>query len=179
MSPDPKDGGANGFSPEACWKVLEGAAASPQLKRAARLREFLLYVGKKSIKEGTTDIHEQEIGQTVFGRRESYDTSQDNIVRVSATELRRRVDAYFASEGKEEPLIFEIPRGSYMPVFRFRAADTPPSESAPIPDQASPDLASALATLRRTRLAVMFLSVVTIVLAIACAVLWLQSRSLH
>ena len=119
MSPDPKVA-SRPITPDACWKVLEGAAASDHLKRATRLKEFLYYVGKKSIKEGFSDIHEQEIGQAVFGRKDSYDTSQDNIVRVSATELRRRVDAYFAEEGKGEPLIFEIPRGSYTPIFRWR-----------------------------------------------------------
>lgn len=178
MSPDSKVA-PNAFSPEACWKVLEGAAASSHLKRAARLREFLLYVGRKSIKEGTTDIHEQEIGQAVFGRRESYDTSQDNIVRVSATELRRRVDAYFASEGKDEPLIFEIPRGSYTPVFRMRAAETSSQESEINLAETAHDLANALAALRRARLAAMFLSVVTIALAIVCVVLWWQNRSLR
>ena len=41
------------IQPEACWKVLERAAASPQLKRAARSREFLFYVAGKSLKDGT------------------------------------------------------------------------------------------------------------------------------
>jgi hypothetical protein len=178
MSPDSKNG-ANALSPEDCWRVLEGAAASPQLKRAARLREFLLYVGRKSIKEGSDDIHEQEIGQVVFGRREGYDTSQDNIVRVSATELRRRVDAYFGAEGKDEPLMFEIPRGSYMPVFRLRASQANNSESAAQLDEIRPDLASTLAALQRARRATMFLSVITVVLAIVCVVLWWQNRALH
>ena len=112
MSPDPK-AASRSITPDTCWKVLEGAAASDHLKRATRLKEFLYYVGKRSIKEGSSEIHEQEIGQAVFGRKDSYDTSQDNIVRVSATELRRRVEAYFAAEGKDEPLI-----------LRFRAAVT-------------------------------------------------------
>jgi len=177
MSPDPKDG-ATAFSPEACWKVLEGASASSQLKRAARLREFLLYVGRKSIKEGTSDIHEQEIGQAVFGRRESYDTSQDNIVRVSATELRKRVDAYFASDGKEEQLIFEIPRGSYTPVFRMRAALSSPSASltpAEVPQNAD----AAAAAARRSAWPLIFVSALALSLAVACFVLWRQNRSLH
>jgi hypothetical protein len=178
MSADPKDG-ANAFSPEARWRVLEAAAASSNLKRAARLREFLLYIGRKSIIEGSSDFHEQKIGQEVFGRKESYDTGQDNIVRVSATELRKRVDAYFAIEGKDEPLIFEIPRGSYAPVFRLRAAETQPSGQAAQVDTSSPDLASTLAALRRAKVALVLLSAISVVLAIACAVLWWQIRTSH
>ncbi|HZL26487.1 MAG TPA: hypothetical protein VFC39_08155, partial [Acidobacteriaceae bacterium] len=101
---------------KACWEVMERAAASIHLSRAARLREFLFYVGAKCLKDGSTEVHEQEIGAGVFGRQEHYDTSQDNIVRVNATELRKRIDAYFAAEGINEPLIFQIPRGSYTPM---------------------------------------------------------------
>ena len=179
MIPDPKND-AQAFSSDACWKVLEEAAASSHLKRAARLREFLYYVGKKSIKEGSSDIHEQEIGQAVFGRRDAYDTSQDNIVRVSATELRRRVDAYFASEGKDEPLIFEIPRGSYTPVFRLRAADaqvTDPEGQAQT--AAAANLPATTPSSRSARLLLILVSAVAVLLAIACGVLWQQNRSLN
>jgi hypothetical protein len=178
MTSGPK-GAAHPITPEACWKVLEAAAASDHLKRATRLKEFLYYVGKKSIKEGLSDIHEQEIGQAVFGRRDAYDTSQDNIVRVSATELRRRVEAYFAAEGKDEPLIFDIPRGSYSPVFRWRA-ETQPTEAARAAEAAAAALLPAVSAPRwRTQLPLLLVSAVAIALAIACASLWRQNRSLH
>lgn len=67
MSSDLKDVSL-AFDAELCWGVLERAAASTTLKRAARLRQFLFYVGAQSLKEGRTDIHEQEIGRAVFGR---------------------------------------------------------------------------------------------------------------
>ncbi len=164
---------------EACWLALERAAASPALRRAARLREFLLYVGAKSLKEGRTEIHEQEIGQAVFGRPDAYDTSQDNIVRVSATELRKRVDAYFAAEGCNEPIVFGIPRGSYTPSFRLRAAA--PNEAVMAPESlATPEIHAPLyaptAPWRRFLLA--FVSVVALLLAIACMLLWRQNQSL-
>jgi hypothetical protein len=178
MSSGPK-GAAHPITPEACWKVLEAAAASDHLKRATRLKEFLYYVGKKSIKEGSSDIHEQEIGQAVFGRRDSYDTSQDNIVRVSATELRRRVEAYFAAEGKDEPLIFDIPRGSYTPVFHWRS-ETPAAEAARAAEAAAAALLPAVTRpWWRTQLPLLLVSAVAIALAIACASLWRQNRSLH
>lgn len=103
-------------------------AASQHFKRAARLREFLLYVGRQTVRDGSVIIHEQEIGANVFGRPLAYDTSLDNIVRVNATELRKRLDLYFSSEGADEQVILEIPRGSYTPVFRRRAS---PAEAVP------------------------------------------------
>lgn len=60
--------------------LIERVAASEQFSRSARLRDFLLYVGRRSLKEGSPEIHEQEIGAKVFGRPESYDRTSDNIV---------------------------------------------------------------------------------------------------
>jgi hypothetical protein len=177
MSSDPK-GAAHPITPEARWKVLERAAASEHLKRATRLKEFLYYVGKKSIKEGCSDIHEQEIGQAVFGRRDSYDTSQDNIVRVSATELRKRVEAYFAAEGKYEPLIFEIPRGSYTPIFLWRT-ETQPADSVKPLDAEVPGIPAPAAPWWRMQLPLLIVSAAAIVLAVVCAMLWRENRSLH
>jgi hypothetical protein len=90
-------------------------------------------VGSEVVLRGAEDVHEQQIGVAVFGRSPSYDTSQDNIVRVNAMELRKRIDLYFANEGQDEPLVFEIPRGSYSPVFHLRLqnAISPQDENIP------------------------------------------------
>jgi hypothetical protein len=115
--------------------LIERIAASALFSRSARLRDFLLYVGGQSLKEGCPEIHEQEIGIRVFDRPASYDRSQDNIVRVNATELRKRIDLYFATEGAHESLTLEIPRGGYKPVFHWRlpAVEVVPAETASIP----------------------------------------------
>jgi hypothetical protein len=165
---------------EECWQVIERVAESPNLKRAFRLKEFLFYVGRRSIKESSSDIHEQEIGRMVFGRKDSYDTSQDNIVRVSATELRKRVDAYFASDGEHEPLIFEIPRGSYTPVFRLRPIEpepvVEPLAQAPVPLTTSAQVA---APKRPFTAAAALIALVLLCLGLAAASLTLWQNNLR
>ena len=108
---------------EACWELLKRVAASAPLKRASRLQELLLYVGKSSLKDGRDQVREQEIGAKVFGRPEGYDTGVDNIVRTNVSDLRKRIEAYFHGEGVHEPVVMEIPRGSYLPVFHARAPE--------------------------------------------------------
>jgi hypothetical protein len=152
-----------------CWSVLERAAASSSLKRAARLREFLFYVAGKSLKEGNKELHEQEIGHDVFGRDKDYDTSQDNIVRVNATELRKRIDSYFEGEGVDEPLIFGIPRGSYSPVFRWRTKDIEALET-PLPKRLG---------LSHKNLPLLLVSLIALLLAISSALLWRDDQSLR
>jgi hypothetical protein len=108
---------------ESCWALLERVAASAQLCRKARLKELLFYIGKRSLVDGSNRVNEQEIGSNVFNRPESYDTNVDNIVRTNVSDLRKRIEAYFNSEGSHEPLIMVIPRGSYIPVFRPRITE--------------------------------------------------------
>jgi hypothetical protein len=171
---------------EACWALLERIVASPQLRRATRLREFLLFVGQRSIKEGFDQIHEQEIGANVFGRPADYDTSLDNIVRVNASELRKRIEDYFASDGAGEALIMEIPRGSYKPVFRRRTVEPAiqPNIAVEAPQDAHPastetfekPLPSKSRVERRLLVLAAFLIVA---LAASCWLLWTQNRSLY
>lgn len=115
-----------------CSALGERIAASSHFRRSARLRDFLLYVVNQSLRDPQGDLNEQEIGEKVFGRPVSYDRSHDNIVRVNATELRRRIDLYFAGEGAAESWILEIPRGGYKPVYHRCLTKTPTSlEAAP------------------------------------------------
>src|SRR5579864_3438420 len=100
--------------------LVERIAASRYLSRSARLRDLLLYLSDRVLEGDAAEIHEQEVGHRVFGRPVDYDTSSDNIVRVHASTLRKRLEQYFAAEGSGEALLMEIPKGNYAPVFRER-----------------------------------------------------------
>jgi hypothetical protein len=170
-----------------CWAVLERVAESSQLRRAPRLREFLFYVGRRSLREGCEQIHEQEIGIQVFGRPATYDTNLDNIVRVNATELRKRIAAYFESEGLGEPVILEIPRGSYTPVFRIRPADVPiPGETAKSEPVAAAEPSAAVQAAvyapegrRWMPAALVATALIALIFAGFCIALTIQVRSLQ
>jgi hypothetical protein len=153
-------------------------ASSEQFKRSARLRDFLLYVGKHSLNGDGPKIHEQEIGEKVFGRPVAYDRGTDNIVRVNATELRKRIDAYFAADGADESLIFEIPRGAYNPMFSWRVAKTEAPAPKPV-ESAAPavyDLKPAARVAISPKAGIVAV-VASLVLAIACAALFVQLRT--
>jgi len=163
--------------------LIERVVASNQFSRSARLRDFLLYVGKRSLKEGSPDIHEQEIGIKVFGRSESYDCSADGIVRVNATELRKRIESYFDSTGVNEPLIFEIPRGGYRPVFRRRLPKIVAHEPSSHPEESpmvSPTAGIETPICNRPRFfAHVIWTLVSLSLAATCAVLVQQNRAMQ
>jgi len=100
--------------------LVERVAGSRYIVRSARLRDLLVYLCDRVLDDGVDEIHEQEVGNKVFGRPPDYDTASDNIVRVHASTLRKRLEQYFSSEGSEEPVSIELPKGNYAPVFRNR-----------------------------------------------------------
>lgn len=98
-------------------ELVERIAASHHLNKSVRLSELLRYLVERSINSPAEGLREQEIGANLFGREADYDTSQDNIVRVQVSQLRKKLVAYFNEEGRAEPFLIEIPRGAYLPVF--------------------------------------------------------------
>ncbi len=105
------------------WHLAQRIAVSRSIGRSPLLSEFLLYVCDRHIRDKASDLTEQRIGVKVFGRTEGYNSNDDNIVRNYARTLRKRVDEYFATEGRHEDLKLEIPRGAYIPVFYSRAQE--------------------------------------------------------
>jgi len=95
---------------------------SKEFQRTTRLRGFpALRVGSQT-RGGAQEITEALIGQRVFGRPSTYNPGDDSIVRTEARNLRQRLERYFAGEGAVEPILLEIPKGGYVPVFRPRHA---------------------------------------------------------
>lgn len=174
----PTDVGLDGPTVEERRALIDRIAASAQFRRTARLRDFLLYVGGQSLKDGCPEIHEQEIGAKVFGRKAAYDRSQDNIVRVNASELRKRIELYFATEGVHETLILEIPRGGYKPVFHRRVEGVEPvsAQTMEAPAPAPTVLETPVTPAKRTDWIWIVLS---LLLATACVALFFQNRTLR
>ncbi len=102
------------------WQLTMRITASRSLGRSRLLSEFLLYIADRQIRGLASDITEQQIGIHVFGRAAGYDSNEDNIVRSYARSLRKRIAEYFVTEGGDEALRLDIPRGGYVPVFSQR-----------------------------------------------------------
>lgn len=145
------------------WELVQRIAASPHFQKSARLRDFLLYVCDRALKHRAEEITVQQIGCKVFGRRPDYDPSEDNIVRVEASQLRKRLESYFADEGQNEPLVIVIPKGTYVPSFERRK---------PLPKRTSRGLGYAMGYAKYAQLGVI------IVLAALSFVLWKQNQDL-
>src|SRR5258708_33735872 len=81
------------------WELALRIADSKTFEKSPKLREFLLYVCQKSLQNELGELREPRIGHNVFGRRVDYNAGDDNIVRVEARLLRKRMQEYFRNEG--------------------------------------------------------------------------------
>jgi hypothetical protein len=96
-------------------------AASTLFQKAPRLRDFLLYAADCALENRLADARESVIAERVFNRRLELQGGQDSIVRAEARNLRKRLETYFETEGREEPLIVTMPKGGYALAFDPRS----------------------------------------------------------
>jgi hypothetical protein len=105
--------------------------------------KFLTYVVEQTLIGSADQIKERTIGVEVFGRKPSYDTNLDHIVRTAATELRKRLAIYYGDEKHRFELRMGLIPGSYIPRFTLpqptntgvieQAVITePPAQSIPV-----------------------------------------------
>ncbi len=113
------------------WQLALRVASSKGLSKSDLMPKFLLYVCEQRLLENIQDITEQRIGTQIFNRATDYNPGEDNIVRSYARMLRKRLDEYFEGEGQDEPIRIVIPRGGYVPVFKYSEnAGNPSSDPA-------------------------------------------------
>lgn len=94
---------------------LERIFSSPGFQKAKRFKELLSYLVEAEI-EGKS-VKESTIAIELFNKDESFDPSEDTIVRVSIGNIRRRLAFYYFSEGASDAVRIDIPKGVYSVVF--------------------------------------------------------------
>jgi hypothetical protein len=119
-NPDQLDVSPAVLETDARWILAQRAARSSALYRATQLRDMLLFIVRAAILNPDEPIHEFDIAHRVLGRRSDFNPLDDNIVRVQMAHLRKKLDLYFSTEGKDEDTVITVALGSYRPVFSPR-----------------------------------------------------------
>jgi hypothetical protein len=104
--------------------------ASSAFLSSRKLQEFLRYIVDCAHRNALEELTEQHIGMAVFRRQAGFNSGEDSIVRSQARLLRQRLSAYFQKEGVSEPLLLEIPRGHYVPIFTQARESPSPAEDS-------------------------------------------------
>ncbi len=108
------DSAAHGaVEPDAIRLQLGRLVESPSFRSSKRCRLFLEHAVEHALSPNATPLKEREVGMQVFGRVPSYDTAADPVVRVTAGEIRRRLEQYYAEPAHQRELRVELPAGGY------------------------------------------------------------------
>ncbi len=98
---------------------LEKVLQSRTLRESESLKAFLRFAGLKAIDDRDSYLKEYTIATEVFGRSSGYDSRNESVVRVQAGRLRSKLQKYYDTEGKDDPVLIDLPKGHYTPVFSY------------------------------------------------------------
>ena len=136
----------DGLSPEQAALVrgqLKEILASNAFSGSKRAQDFLQLIIEHALAGRYDHLRERMIGAEMFGRPINYDTANDAVVRVKATEVRKKLTQYYQELARPATVRIELPPGSYVPQFLWAPAEkTPPAAGEPdsLPLQPAPPL---------------------------------------
>ena len=96
---------------------LERLLATPHFSSSKRYPSFLRFVVSNALSGQTELLKERILGVELFARSADYDTTTDPIVRVTAAEIRKRIEQYYQEAGHDAEIRISLPSGSYVPQF--------------------------------------------------------------
>ncbi len=124
--------------PEAVREQMARILAAPDFVRSRQLSAFLRFVVGKTIAGQAKEIKQYTVGVGALGRRRDFDPQTDPIVRITAGRLRRSLNRYYHLHGAADPIIIEIPTGTYVPAFCWNENAEARRKEAPQPTRPRP-----------------------------------------
>jgi TolB-like protein/Tfp pilus assembly protein PilF len=102
---------------------LQDVLSSDAFKGGKRAQEFLQVVVEHALAGRLDSLRERMLGAEMFGRPIDYDTGNDSVVRVKASEVRRRLAEYYRKLQTPPAVRIELPTGTYVPQFIWAPKD--------------------------------------------------------
>src|SRR5215831_8978725 len=100
-------------------RALDLVIRSDAFAGSKQCQDLLRLLVQHALSDELDALSEQKIGVEMFGRPAGYDTSNDAVVRVRATEVRKRLAQYY-DEAADPPVVrIEVPPDSYVPEFHW------------------------------------------------------------
>lgn len=123
---------------------VDRLCASEVLHGSESLCRLLRYLAQKELDQPGVHVKEYQIATEVYGRPADFNPQVDSTIRVQAARLRSKIGEYYSSSGQSDPVLVELPRGSYSLQFRRRALPAPPSSGVDpqplaVPPSPAPD----------------------------------------
>lgn len=152
--------------------------ASNTFRAAEVLRRLLRFLADKTFSGEADYLKEYSIGLDALGKPPTYDPSKDAIVRLQASRLRQKLDEYYRSEGRDDSLVIELPRGRFKISWRLKVSDAPADTGTPkipaaitVPENTAPPNSDSVRRWRNTAILMAGVSAL-----LACVAWWALYR---
>jgi hypothetical protein len=116
---------------ESIREQLGRILSSALFRNSKRFPAFLRFTVEHAL-TSSGPLKERTIGHEVFGREPAYDTAQDPVVRMTATEVRKRLAQYYQLPEHAGETIVGYQPGSYVPEFYLPEGRSLPGQPAGI-----------------------------------------------
>jgi hypothetical protein len=112
--------------------VLELESLQTQIQRILKSKAFrtsevqrnlLAYLAERSLSGNADSLKEYTVGLDVFAKPSSYDPRQESTVRMHVGRLRQKLAEYYRSEGADDPIVVDLPKGGFKVTFEPRPPD--------------------------------------------------------
>ncbi|UEM18740.1 hypothetical protein JL100_016725 [Skermanella mucosa] len=117
--------------PSQVREQLDRICASEEFRRCHRSRRFLGYIVEETLEGREARIKAYCVAISVLDRDETFDPQSDPLVRIEAAQLRRRLERYYLTRGSGDPVLIDLPKGGYIPVFSRRTPVVPEGVTMP------------------------------------------------
>src|SRR5579864_5169608 len=109
--------------------VAEAEANYAQVRRILQSKAFrisevhrnlLQYLAEKSLSGTADSLKEYTVGLDVFAKPASYDPRQESTVRMHVGRLRQKLAEFYRTEGIDDPIVVDLPKGGFKVTFEPR-----------------------------------------------------------
>ena len=117
-----------------CWSESDQKAIREQLVRilnsgpfhqSQRRQRFLEYLVNETLAGRGERLKAYNVALEVFDRPETFDPTVDPLVRIEAARLREKLREYYGTDGQDDPIHIDLPKGTYTPQIEFRHEGAP------------------------------------------------------
>ena len=101
---------------------VDRIVASEQFRTCQVLRRLLLFLTERTLAGDADNLKEYVIAIDGLGKASTYDPQHNSAVRIQVGRLRQRLAEYYREEGKDDPIVVELPKGHFRLTFEHRSA---------------------------------------------------------
>ena len=98
---------------------------SGPFRQSQRRQRFLEYIVNETLAGRSERLKGYNVALEVFDRPETFDPAIDPLVRIEAARLRDKLREYYGTDGQDDPIHIDLPKGTYTPQIEFRHEGAP------------------------------------------------------